>query len=110
MILLYNFSIFIYSLLIKLASPFNLKASQIKKGRQRLFKELPSKINHQQPVIWIHCASLGEFEQGRPLIEAIKKDHPNYQIFLTFFSPSGYEIRKHYDLADYIYYLPVDSN
>ena len=109
MILLYNFSIFIYSLLIKLATPFNVKASQINKGRQLLFKELPFKINHQRPVIWIHCASLGEFEQGRPLIEAIKKDHPNYQIFLTFFSPSGYEIRKNYDLADYIYYLPSDT-
>ncbi|MGE5393798.1 MAG: 3-deoxy-D-manno-octulosonic acid transferase [Candidatus Saccharibacteria bacterium] len=109
MIFLYNLSIFFYSLLIKLASPFNQKASQINKGRQRVFKELASKINHQRPVVWVHCASLGEFEQGRPLIEAIKNDHPNYQIFLTFFSPSGYEIRKNYDLADYICYLPADT-
>ena len=107
--LLYNLSIFIYSILIKLASPFNQKASQINKGRQRVFKELASKINHQRPVAWVHCASLGEFEQGRPLIEAIKKEHPHYQIFLTFFSPSGYEIRKNYDLADYICYLPADT-
>jgi 3-deoxy-D-manno-octulosonic-acid transferase len=109
MMFLYDLSIFFYSLLIKLASPFNLKASQINKGRQRVFKELASKINHQRPVIWVHCASLGEFEQGRPLIEAIKKDYPHYQIFLTFFSPSGYEIRKNYDLADYICYLPADT-
>ena len=106
---LYNLSIFFYSILIKLASPFNQKASQIRKGRQRVFKELPNKINHDRPVIWVHCASLGEFEQGRPLIEAIKKQHPSFQIFLTFFSPSGYEIRKNYELADYVYYLPADT-
>lgn len=107
--LLYNLSILIYSLLIKLASPFNQKASQISKGRQRAFKELSSKINRQRPVIWVHCASLGEFEQGRPLIEAIKKDFPHYQILLTFFSPSGYEIRKNYELADAVCYLPADT-
>ena len=106
---LYNLSIFIYSILIKLAAPFNLKAGQILKGRQRVFAELPSKIKHDRPIIWVHCASLGEFEQGRPLIEAIKKQHPEYQILLTFFSPSGYEIRKNYELADYIYYLPADT-
>lgn len=107
--LLYNLSISIYSLLIKLASPFNLKASQINKGRQRVFKELSSRVNHQRPVIWVHCASLGEFEQGRPLIEAIKKEHPHYRILLTFFSPSGYEIRKNYELADTVCYLPADT-
>ncbi|HEY3372606.1 MAG TPA: glycosyltransferase N-terminal domain-containing protein [Prolixibacteraceae bacterium] len=106
---LYKLSIFFYSLLIKLASPFNQKASQIGKGRQMVFKELPHKINHGRPIIWVHCASLGEFEQGRPLIEAIKQQHPSYQIFLSFFSPSGYEIRKNYELADYIYYLPADT-
>ncbi len=106
---LYNLSIFIYSILIKLASPFNLKAGQILNGRQRVFDELTNKIKHDRPIIWVHCASLGEFEQGRPLIEAIKKQHPEYQIFLTFFSPSGYEIRKNYELADYICYLPADT-
>jgi len=106
---LYNLSIFFYSILIRLASPFNQKASQIREGRKRVFTELPNKINHDRPIIWVHCASLGEFEQGRPLIEAIKKQHPNYQIFLTFFSPSGYEIRKNYELADYIFYLPADT-
>lgn len=109
MSVLYNLSIFFYSILIKLASPFNLKASQIMKGRQRVFTELPNIINHKNPIVWVHCASLGEFEQGRPLIEAIKKQYPSYQIFLTFFSPSGYEIRKNYELADYICYLPADT-
>lgn len=109
MMFLYNLSIYIYSILIKLASPFNQKAGQINKGRQRAFQELASKINPQKPVVWVHCASLGEFEQGRPLIEAIKKDHPQYQILLTFFSPSGYEIRKNYELADCICYLPADT-
>jgi len=70
---------------------------------------LPHQINSARPVIWIHCASLGEFEQGRPLIEAIKKLHPSYQICLSFFSPSGYEIRKNYELADTIFYLPADT-
>lgn len=106
---IYNLSIFFYSILIKLAAPFNLKAGQILKGRQRVYAELPNKIKHDLPIIWVHCASLGEFEQGRPLIEAIKKQHPQYQIFLTFFSPSGYEIRKNYELANYIYYLPADT-
>jgi 3-deoxy-D-manno-octulosonic-acid transferase len=109
MTFLYNLSIFIYSILIKVALPFNLKAKQINTGRQRVFKELATKINHQRPVVWMHCASLGEFEQGRPLIEAIKKEHPHYQIVLTFFSPSGYEIRKNYELADCICYLPADT-
>jgi 3-deoxy-D-manno-octulosonic-acid transferase len=109
MIFFYNLSIFFYSILIWLASPFNIKAGQILKGRQRVFSELPGKIKHDRPVIWVHCASLGEFEQGRPLIEDIKKQYPTYQIFLTFFSPSGYEIRKNYELADYIFYLPADT-
>ena len=106
---LYNLSIYFYSILIRLASPFNTKASQIWKGRKHIFAELPNKIKHDRPIVWVHCASLGEFEQGRPLIEAIKKQFPKYQILLTFFSPSGFEIRKNYELADYIYYLPADT-
>lgn len=106
---LYNLTIFIYSLLIKLSAPFNIKAKQIREGRKHIFTELPKIIKHNRPIAWVHCASLGEFEQGRPLIEAIKKQHPEYRIFLTFFSPSGYEIRKNYELADYIYYLPADT-
>lgn len=106
---LYNLSIFLYSILIRLAAPFNIKASQISAGRSKVFDKLKVRIKHDRPIIWIHCASLGEFEQGRPVIEAIRQQYPNYQIFLTFFSPSGYEIRKNYELADYIFYLPADT-
>ena len=106
---LYNLSISMYSILIKLASPFNTKASQINKGRQQTFAKLKTTIKHHQPIAWVHCASLGEFEQGRPVIEAIRAQHPEFQILLTFFSPSGYEIRKNYELADYICYLPADT-
>ncbi len=106
---LYNLSILFYSMLIKLAAPFNIKARQISKGRGQVFDGLKSKIEHDKPIVWVHCASLGEFEQGRPVIEAIRKQHPEYRIFLTFFSPSGYEIRRNYELADYICYLPADT-
>lgn len=106
---LYNLSISFYSILIRLTAPFNIKARQINNGRKRVFPELQAKIKHDKPIVWVHCASLGEFEQGRPIIEAIRKQHPGYQILLTFFSPSGYEIRKNYDLADYICYLPADT-
>jgi len=106
---LYNISIFLYSILIRLTAPFNIKAKQINTGRSKVFPGITAKIKHDKPIVWIHCASLGEFEQGRPLIEAIKKQNPEYRIFLTFFSPSGYEIRKNYDLADYIFYLPADT-
>jgi len=106
---LYNISIFFYSFLIRLTAPFNIKAQQINKGRKQTFNELQANIKHNRPIAWVHCASLGEFEQGRPVIEAIRKQHPEFQILLTFFSPSGYEIRKNYDLADYICYLPADT-
>ena len=106
---LYKLSIFLYSILIKLAAPFHAKAAQISKGRSQVFEGLQKVVKHNKPIVWVHCASLGEFEQGRPIIEAIKKQHPGYRIFLTFFSPSGYEIRKNYELADYIFYLPADT-
>jgi 3-deoxy-D-manno-octulosonic-acid transferase len=106
---LYNLSIFLYSILIRLVAPFNIKAQQISKGRSQTFDKLQAEIKHDKPIVWVHCASLGEFEQGRPIIEAIHKQHSGYQILLTFFSPSGYEIRKNYDLADYICYLPADT-
>jgi len=106
---LYTISIFLYSILIKLAAPFNIKAKQISTGRGQTFAALETKIKHDKPIVWVHCASLGEFEQGRPVIEAIKKQHPEFRILLTFFSPSGYEIRKNYDLADCVFYLPADT-
>jgi 3-deoxy-D-manno-octulosonic-acid transferase len=106
---LYSLSIHLFSILIRLAAPINLKARQIKEGRKKTFGDLESGLKHTSPIIWVHCASLGEFEQGRPIIEAIRKQHPKYQILITFFSPSGYEIRKDYDQADYICYLPDDT-
>ena len=75
---LYNLSIFFYSVLIRLTAPFNVKAKQISKGRRQTFAELQVKIKRDKPIVWVHCASLGEFEQGRPIIEAIRK-HPEYE-------------------------------
>lgn len=107
---LYNLSIFIYLYSIKLAALFNPKARLWVEGRRNIFDKIREKINGDKNIIWFHCASLGEFEQGRPLIERIKKQHTKYKILITFFSPSGYEIRKSYELADYVFYLPIDSS
>ncbi|MBW6534171.1 MAG: 3-deoxy-D-manno-octulosonic acid transferase [Mariniphaga sp.] len=106
---LYQTGIFIYAISIKVASFFNAKARQFLSGRRNWRKNLAEKIETNARYIWIHCASLGEFEQGRPLIEEIKKQFPEYRILLTFFSPSGYEIRKNYELADIVMYLPIDT-
>ena len=99
----------IYSLAARLISPFNSKAKLWISGRKGWEALLRGKISPANINIWIHCASLGEFEQGRPLIEAIKKARPEYKIVLTFFSPSGYEVRKNYSVADHICYLPADT-
>src|SRR4051812_14271568 len=104
---LYNFFIRLYPFLIRLASPVNQKARLWLKGRQKVLERMKETIDADYPLIWIHCASLGEFEQGRPLIEKIRIGYPSYKILLTFFSPSGYEIRKNYQGADYIFYLPM---
>jgi 3-deoxy-D-manno-octulosonic-acid transferase len=106
---LYNIGIFLYELAAKLLSPFNSKAKLWSVGRKNWESLLLDTISPGNTNIWIHCASLGEFEQGRPLIEAIKKTRPEYRILLTFFSPSGYEIRKNYDQADHVFYLPADT-
>lgn len=110
MLLLYNFSIFLYSQLIRLAAPFNRKARLLVTGRthwQRPFADKP--LDPARPVAWFHAASLGEFEQGRPVIEAFRATYPAYQIVLSFFSPSGYEVRKTYAGADVVTYLPADT-
>lgn len=104
----YNIGIALFSLILRLLSPFNLKASQLYLGRLKSI-ELLRHGSFPKGAIWIHCASLGEFEQGRPLIEQIKARNPDEKIVLTFFSPSGYEIRKTYGLADVILYLPADT-
>lgn len=110
---IYNIGIFLYGFIAKILALFQPKAKKWVKGRQGLFQklqqELQTKNIDKQQLIWFHCSSLGEFEQGRPLIEAIKKQYPNEKILLTFFSPSGYEIRQNYALADIIFYLPLDT-
>jgi len=106
---LYNISILIYGLLIRLVALFNAKAKLFVKGRKGIFELISSKVDaHSQPI-WFHFASLGEFEQGRPILEKIKQLSPEEKIVITFFSPSGYEIRKNFALADGIFYLPLDT-
>ncbi|WP_430812757.1 MULTISPECIES: 3-deoxy-D-manno-octulosonic acid transferase [unclassified Carboxylicivirga] len=108
MTLLYNLGIAAYSALIKLATPFNAKARLLNEGRKESMERIKS-LQLKGKVVWIHAASLGEFEQGRPIIEKIKEQHPDYKVVLTFFSPSGYEVRKNFALADHILYLPADT-
>jgi 3-deoxy-D-manno-octulosonic-acid transferase len=105
---LYSIGIKIYVLAIYLVSFFNLKARKIIQGRKGFFDLNQPEKDHA--YIWFHCASLGEFEQGRPIIEKIKKEFPAKKILLSFFSPSGYEIRKNYEFADKVIYLPFDSS
>ncbi len=107
---LYRLAIGAYATGIRAFSLFNPKAKLFVEGRKGLLPKLAQSLSGEtRPRIWIHCASLGEFEQGRPVLENIKANHPGYAIVLTFFSPSGYEVRKDYKGADYVFYLPVDS-
>lgn len=105
---LYNIFIHIYILALNLISPFNKKVKTMLKGEKECFDRLQN-LNSEDKVAWFHCASLGEFEQGRPLIEKVKKQFPEYKILLSFYSPSGYESKKDYALADYVVYLPNDT-
>jgi len=106
---LYNSGLIIFRILLILVSPFNSKAKLWINGRKNILKRISESISKDEKRIWIHVSSLGEFEQGRPILETIKKDYPEYKIMLTFFSPSGYEVRKDYELADYVFYLPDDT-
>lgn len=106
---LYNIGIHAYSCAVKLAALNNRKASKMIKGQRQAFDTLSKSLTGKERPIWIHASSLGEFEQGRPLIERIKQRHPELPVVLTFFSPSGYEVRKNYDKADVIAYLPFDT-
>ncbi len=109
-ILLYQLAIRLYGLAIRIGANFQNKAKLWITGRQHIFEKLTKAFETETgAIIWMHCASLGEFEQGRPLIERFKADYPAYKILLTFYSPSGYEIRKNYALADYVFYLPLDT-
>ena len=105
---LYNIFIYIYIGILHLISPFNKKIKTMLKGEKECFDKLKS-ISQNDKIAWFHCASLGEFEQGRPLLEEIKKHFPQHKILLSFYSPSGYEAKKDYSLADYIVYLPNDT-
>jgi 3-deoxy-D-manno-octulosonic-acid transferase len=111
----YNLSVYFYYLAIRVASFFNDKARLWINGRKKIFENLRRQVQDSRlkaqdsGLVWVHCASLGEFEQGRPLIEKLKVKDPELKILLTFFSPSGYEIRKNYSGADYIFYLPIDT-
>ena len=106
---LYNIAMGCYRLGIAAVAPWHKKAKLWQNGRKNLFARMRESIDNSCPIIWVHVASLGEFEQGRPIIEKIKAERPEYKILLTFFSPSGYEIRKNYQGADYIFYLPLDT-
>ncbi len=107
--MLYSLAIYFYMLGVLLAAPFHKKARQMVVGHWRTFRILRRQIDRNQEYVWFHAASLGEFEQGRPLMERFRAQHPEYKILLTFFSPSGYEVRKNYAGADVICYLPFDT-
>ena len=106
---LYNICIVVYAALIRLVSPLYPKARKWCDGRRDMPERLRSSIVKGEDVVWVHVASLGDFEQGRPVVDYIKENYPNYKILLTFFSPSGYEVRKNYKNADYVFYIPVDT-
>ena len=108
--LLYNLSIHAMGLGIKVISKFNKKMQLFTTGREDIFDKISKKLeNNKKSIAWFHCASLGEFEQAKPVIESFKNQFPDFKIFLTFFSPSGYEVRKNEPIADYIFYLPLDT-
>ncbi len=107
--MIYNIVIYFVLWGIAIASLFNEKVRKMWRGEREAFKILKQKVDPNAKYIWFHAASLGEFEQGRPLMERIRRDYPQYKILLTFYSPSGYEVRKNYEGADIICYMPVDT-
>ena len=106
---MYNLIIYIYQLGVIIASLFNEKVRKMWRGEREAIHVLREKMDPNAQYVWFHAASLGEFEQGRPLMEQLRRNHPEYKILLTFFSPSGYEVRKNYEGADIICYLPLDT-
>ena len=107
--MIYNIVIYFVLWGIAIASLFNEKVRKMWRGEREAFKILKQKVDPSAKYVWFHAASLGEFEQGRPLMERIRKEYPQYKILLTFYSPSGYEVRKNYEGADIICYMPVDT-
>jgi len=107
--IIYDIGIRLYWMAVWIVSPWNHKAKLWLEGRKGWHKELCQRMGPEKRVIWFHCASLGEFEQGRPIIEAFRQQFPDHKILLTFFSPSGYEKRKNFEGADHVMYLPLDT-
>jgi len=105
----YNITVYIVSFSLKIVALFNKKIDLFVKGRKDVFKALEHHFKTNDAIIWFHCASLGEFEQGRPIIEKCKEEFKDHKILITFFSPSGYEIQKDYPNADLVTYLPLDT-
>lgn len=108
-VFLYNLFLLLFKAGTYIVSLFNTKAKKWVQGRKHIFKRLKEAIPSSEKIIWIHCASLGEFEQGKPLMERFKAQYPGFKILLTFFSPSGYEAQKDYKGADWVFYLPLDG-
>lgn len=107
--LLYSLAISLYALGVRCAAIFNTKASQMRAGWKNWDKRFPKELLNGKRIVWFHASSLGEFEQARPVMETFRRRHPEYKVVLTFFSPSGYEVRKNYDGADIVCYLPPDT-
>lgn len=107
--IIYNLFVNLFGFAVSIASRFNPKAKLWLDGRKDWELKMKSVISAEDRVIWIHCSSLGEFEQGRPVMEKLKSDYPHHKLAVSFFSPSGYEVRKDFNGADYIFYLPLDS-
>ena len=109
MSIIYNIVVLIAGIILNIVTVFNKKIKLFVEGRKETYSKLNNAISSTDKVIWVHCASLGEFEQGRPIIEKLKDQYPAKKIVVTFFSPSGYEVRKNYNVADVVCYLPLDS-
>lgn len=108
-VIFYNIFLLLFRSGMWLASLFHPKAKKWVQGRKGIFHKLEATIPKGEKIVWMHCASLGEFEQGRPVLEKLRLNYPHYKFLLTFFSPSGYEVRKNYDGADWVFYLPMDG-
>jgi 3-deoxy-D-manno-octulosonic-acid transferase len=106
---LYNFAISLFGIVVRFLAVFNEKLALFVEGRKETFTKLKATIQPNEKSIWMHCASLGEFEQGRPILEAIRLSRPQYKVILSFYSPSGYEVRKDYRGVDVVVYLPIDT-
>jgi 3-deoxy-D-manno-octulosonic-acid transferase len=107
--ILYNIGLSIMPFFVAIGSLFSRKTRLFYRGRRGLIKRVSEEVKQGNPIIWFHCSSVGEFEQARPIIEWYKKNKPQKRILVTFYSPSGYELRKNYNLADWVYYLPIDT-